>query len=72
LSEEDIVAFPEVIIDDSDKELFELAQGEAKNLFEGETNEFFIYRLLKKGKMLRFTHDFEGEKLYIDFPDKKK
>lgn len=71
MSEEDIVAFPEVIIDDTDKELAELAQNEAKSLFGDEPNEFFIYRIIKKGKLLRFTHDFEGEKLYIDFPDKK-
>ena len=63
--------FPTTIIDPSDKDLFQLMKEEADNYFNGEVNEYLVYMLIKKGKMLRFSHDFEANKLYIDFPDIK-
>ena len=62
---------PHTIIDDSDKDLFKLMKAEADNLFEGDVNDMLIMYLIRKKKLIRFTHDFEDEKLYIDFPDKK-
>jgi len=62
---------PQTIIDDSDKDLFKLMKAEADNLFEGDVNDMLIMYLIRKKKLIRFTHDFEEEKLYIDFPDKK-
>lgn len=59
---------PQTIIDSSDQELFKLMKAEADNFFDGEVNEKLIYELLKKDRMIRFTHDFKNEKLYIDFP----
>lgn len=59
---------PQTIIDASDPELFKLMKSEADNFFDGEVNEQLIYELLKKDRMIRFTHDFKNEKLYIDFP----
>ena len=62
---------PHTIIDDTDKDLFKLMKAEADNLFEGDVNDMLIMYLIRKKKLIRFTHDFEDEKLYIDFPDKK-
>lgn len=62
---------PQTIIDSSDKDLFKLMKAEAENFFDGDINEVLVLMLLKKRKMVRFCHDFESEKLYIDFPDKK-
>lgn len=62
---------PQTIIDSSDQELFKLMKAEADNFFDGEVNEKLIYELLKKDRMIRFTHDFKNEKLYIDFPKSK-
>lgn len=62
---------PKTIIDDSDKDLFELAKTEADENFNGEFTESLIIMLIKKNKNIRFTHDFEEETLYIDFPDRK-
>ena len=62
---------PQTIIDDSDKDLFKMMKAEADNLFEGDVNDMLILYLIRKKKLIRFTHDFEDEKLYIDFPDKK-
>ena len=62
---------PQTIIDDTDKDLFKLMKAEADNLFEGDVNDMLIMYLIRKKKLIRFTHDFEDEKLYIDFPDKK-
>lgn len=62
---------PTTVIDPSDEELFNLAKLEADANFDGDNHEILIIRLIQKKKLLRFTHDFEGEKLYIDFPDKK-
>ena len=59
---------PQTIIDSSDQELFKLMKAEADNFFDGEVNEQLIYALIKKDRMIRFTHDFKNEKLYIDFP----
>lgn len=63
--------FPDTIIDASDPDLFKMMKAEADNLFNGDVNEMLIMALVQKGKLIRFTHDFEAEKLYIDFPDKK-
>lgn len=63
--------FPTTIIDSSDKDLYTLAKQEADNMFSGEVNEMLIIMLIKKGRTIRFEHDFESEKLYIDFPIKK-
>ena len=62
---------PQTIIDSSDIELFKLMKSEADNFFDGEVNEQLIYALIKKDRMIRFTHDFKNEKLYIDFPKSK-
>jgi len=62
---------PQTIIDDSDKDLFKMMKAEADNLLEGDVNDMLILYLIRKKKLIRFTHDFEDEKLYIDFPDKK-
>ena len=62
---------PLTIIDDSDKDLYKMMKAEADNLFEGDVNDMLILYLIRKKKLIRFTHDFEDEKLYIDFPDKK-
>jgi len=62
---------PQTIIDDTDKDLFKMMKSEADNFFEGDVNDMLIMYLIKKRKLIRFTHDFEDEKLYIDFPDKK-
>ena len=61
---------PQTIIDDSDKDLFKMMKSEADNFFEGDVNDMLIMYLIKKRKLIRFTHDFEDEKLYIDFPSK--
>ena len=61
---------PQTIIDDSDKDLFKMMKSEADNFFEGDVNDMLILYLIKKRKLIRFTHDFEDEKLYIDFPSK--
>ena len=60
--------FPQVIIDDSDKELFTLVKPEADNMFDGDVNEDLVYYLIKKQKMIRFSHDFLNNRLYVDFP----
>ena len=60
--------FPQTIIDDSDRELFGLVKNEADNFFDGEVNEELVYKLIKEGRMIRFSHDFLNNKLYIDFP----
>jgi hypothetical protein len=60
--------FPQTIIDASDKELFKLMKDEADNFFDGEVNEELIYKLIVKDKMIRFSHDFKNNKLFIDFP----
>ncbi len=62
---------PQTIIDSSDKDLFKLMKSEADNFFDGEVNEMLILMLIKKNRMVRFTHDFKNEKLYIDFPKSK-
>ena len=62
---------PQTIIDDKDPDLFKMMKAEADNFFEGDVNDMLIMYLIKKRKLIRFTHDFEDEKLYIDFPDKK-
>ena len=62
---------PQTIIDSSDKVLFKLMKDEADNFFDGEVNERLIYELIKRDRMIRFTHDFKNEKLYIDFPKSK-
>ncbi len=62
---------PQTIIDDKDQDLYKLMKAEADNLFEGEVNDMLVMYLIRKRKLIRFTHDFEAEKLYIDFPDKK-
>ena len=59
---------PQTIIDSSDLVLFKLMKKEADNFFDGEVNEQLVYELIKKDRMIRFTHDFKNEKLYIDFP----
>lgn len=61
--------FPTTIIDSSDKDLYTLAKQEADNMFSGDANELFILMLIKKNKMVRFSHDFANDKLYIDFPN---
>ena len=61
---------PQTIIDDSDKDLFKMMKSEADNFFEGDVNDMLIMYLIKKRKLIRFSHDFEAEKLFIDFPDK--
>ena len=60
--------FPQTVIDDSDRDLFNLCKSEADNMFDGEVNEDLVYNLIKKGRMIRFSHDFINNKLYIDFP----
>ncbi len=62
---------PQTIIDDKDPDLFKMMKSEADNFFEGDVNDMLILYLIKKRKLIIFTHDFEDEKLYIDFPDKK-
>lgn len=66
-----ILSQPTTIIDPSDRDLYTLAKSEADAQFDGENHELLIIMLIKKHKMLRFTHDFENEKLYIDFPEQK-
>ena len=61
--------FPQVIIDDSDKELFTLVKPEADNMFDGDVNEDLVYYLIKKQRMIRFSHDFLNNRLYVDFPE---
>jgi hypothetical protein len=60
--------FPQTIIDSEDQELFKLMKDEADNFFDGEVNEELIYKLIVKDKMIRFSHDFKNNKLFIDFP----
>ncbi len=60
--------FPLTIIDPTDKDLFTLVKSEADDKFNGEVNEMLVYMLIKKHRMIRFAHDFEHNKLYIDFP----
>ena len=60
--------FPLVIIDDSDEQLFNLVKPEADNMFDGDVNEDLVYYLIKKQKMIRFSHDFLNNRLYVDFP----
>ncbi len=60
--------FPQTVIDDSDQELFRLMKSEADNFFNGEVSEELIYKIIMKDRMVRFTHDFKNERLYIDFP----
>jgi hypothetical protein len=68
MSEEYAERFPKTIIDDSDRDLFLLMKSEADEQFNGEVNEMLVYMLIKKDKMVRFSHDFKNNKLYIDFP----
>jgi len=69
MSEEYAERFPLTIIDPSDKDLFTLMKSEADNSFNGDVNEMFVYMLVKKNKMVRFSHDFKNNKLFIDFPE---
>jgi hypothetical protein len=62
---------PQTIIDDADPDLFKLMKSEADSMFEGDVNDMLVLLLIKKRKLVRFCHDFEDGKLYIDFPDKK-
>ena len=68
LSEEYAEKFPKTIIDDSDRDLFILMKSEADDSFNGEVNEMLIYMLVKKNKMVQFSHDFKNNRLYISFP----
>ena len=61
--------FPQVIIDDSDEQLFNLVKPEADNLFDGDVNEDLVYYLIKKQRMIRFSHDFLNNRLFVDFPE---
>ena len=60
--------FPQTIIDAEDQELFRLMKAEADNYFNGDVNEELIYKLISKGRAIRFTHDFANGRLFIDFP----
>jgi len=71
MSEELAERFPVTIIDPSDKDLFTLVKSEADDKFNGEVNEMLVYMLVKKHRMIRFAHDFENNKLFIDFPEIK-
>jgi len=62
---------PQTIIDDSDPLLFKMMKEAADTFFDGEINERLVYELIKRGRMVRFSHDFKNEKLYIDFPKSK-